>query len=165
MDAAGGLGDRLGPVLLQLPPTLERDVAALEETLEAFPAAVRVAIEPRHASWFTEDVRETLARHGAALCLADRLGPITPAWRTANWTYLRFHEGAGPPCPCYREADLAPWVERLAASWPDQADVYIYFNNDPGACALRDAALAARLLGGAGLHPTRAPDPAAARIG
>ena len=84
MDAASGLGSRLGPILLQLLPSLERDDAAMDETLDAFPRGVRVAVEPRHASWFTDEVRDLLRRHSAALCLADRRGPVTPEWRTTD---------------------------------------------------------------------------------
>ena len=51
------LGDKLGPVLLQLPPTLRVDLAALDETLGQFPPHVRVAVEPRHESWWTDEVR------------------------------------------------------------------------------------------------------------
>ena len=60
MERASELGDRLGPVLLQLPPDLEVDVDGLAETLDAFPRSTRVAVEPRHRSWYTDDVREVL---------------------------------------------------------------------------------------------------------
>ena len=165
MEAASGLGERLGPVLLQLPPSLERDVAALEQTLEAFPSGVRLAVEPRHASWFTDEVRVALARHGAALCLADRRGPLTPEWRTADWAYLRLHEGVSPPRPCYDARALRPWAERLARLWPGSADRFVYFNNDPAACAVRDAILAAAEFERAALDPTRTPDLGAVRVG
>ena len=71
-----------------------------------FPRGVRVAVEPRHTSWFTEDLRRLLTSRGAALCLADRRGPITPIWRTADWTYIRFHAGRATPSPCYGERAL-----------------------------------------------------------
>ena len=71
MDHARHLGAKLGPVLLQLPPTLRADPGALERTLRAFPAGVRVAVEPRHDSWWTDEVRDLLGALGAALCLAD----------------------------------------------------------------------------------------------
>lgn len=62
-----GLGDRLGPVLLQLPPTLHADPSLLDDCLAAFPRQVRVAVEPRHSSWWTDEVAAVLRRHGAAL--------------------------------------------------------------------------------------------------
>ena len=102
---------------------------------------VRVAVEFRHDSWWTEEIREVLARHHAALCWADRLGrPVSPLWRTADWGYLRLHEGAAQPWPRYGERALTSWVQRIAGTWPDDADVFVFFNNDPGGAAVYDAA-------------------------
>ena len=53
LERATALGDKLGPVLVQLPPTLKADPAALQATLAQFPRQVRVAVEPRHPSWWT----------------------------------------------------------------------------------------------------------------
>ena len=61
-------------MLLQLPPTLEADIDLLGATLERFPARIQVAVEFRHASWFTGEVRRLLESHQAVLCLADRSG-------------------------------------------------------------------------------------------
>ena len=108
MERAGELGSHLGPILVQLPPDMEADVARLAETLATFPAGVRVAVEPRHPSWFSDELRQLLVEHGAALCVADRRGPVTPRWRTADWTYMRFHGGRATPRPCYGEPALRP---------------------------------------------------------
>ncbi len=146
MTHAAGLGDRLGPVLLQLPPTLRADPALLDACLACFPAGTRVAVEPRHASWWTAEVREVLASRRAALCWADvRARPVTPLWRTADWGYVRFHEGRAAAWPHYGRRSLTTWLTRIATTWPDTNDVYAYFNNDPNAAAVRDAATFARL--------------------
>lgn len=140
MGAAAGLGPRLGPVLLQLPPNLTAEPERLAACLECFPPGIRVAVEVRNESWWNDDVRQVLTRHGAALCWADRLGrPATPLWRTADWGYVRFHEGAACPWPRYGERALRSWFDRAARTWPDPADVYVYFNNDPGGAAVWDA--------------------------
>ncbi|WP_219471462.1 DUF72 domain-containing protein [Nonomuraea rhizosphaerae] len=81
------LWEKLGPVLLQLPPTLRADPGLLERCLACFPGDVRVAVEPRHPSWWSDEVRE------------------------AGWQ-----------------------------------DAYVYFNNDPGGAAVRNAARFARLV-------------------
>ena len=149
MGAAAGLGDRLGPVLLQLPPTLRADAGALADCLAAFARypGTRVAVEFRHESWWTEDIRQVLTRHGAALCWADRLGrPLTPLWRTADWGYLRFHEGAAQPWPRYGNQALQRWADRVTATWPDGADVFGYFNNDQAGAAPQDAAVFSSVL-------------------
>ncbi len=152
-----GLGPKLGPVLLQLPPQLRCDLGRLEATLERFPPAVRVAVEFRHETWFVEAVRRALERHGAALCLADRRRPLTPLWQTADWTYLRFHEGRATPRPCYGPAALDGWARRLADTFGAGVEAWVYFNNDPRGCAPRDAARFAVSCGDAGLEPTRVP--------
>jgi len=98
LGRADGLGSKLGPVLLQLPPTLQGDVELLQGCLACFPGYVRVAVEPRHRSWWTPEVRRVLSSYNAALCWADRRSrPITPLWRTADWGYLRLHEGDRHP--------------------------------------------------------------------
>ncbi|MEU1721307.1 DUF72 domain-containing protein [Nonomuraea sp. NPDC005692] len=144
MAAAGALKEKLGPVLLQLPPTLRADPALLDRCLGCFPGGVRVAVEPRHDSWWTGEVREVLLARGAALCWADRLGrPLTPLWRTADWGYVRLHEGLATPRPSYGAAALKSWARRVEqAGWQD---VHVYFNNDPGGAAVRDARRFARL--------------------
>ena len=142
VDRAAGLGDRLGPYLLQLPPTLKADVDRLDTCLAAFPSPARVAVEPRHVSWWTDDVRAVLSRHGAALCWADRRGrPVTPLWRTADWGYVRLHEGTASPRPSYGRQALGTWIERIDQAWRGArgSDVYVYFNNDQGAAAVRNA--------------------------
>lgn len=146
MNAAGGLGAKLGPVLLQLPPTLRADPGRLDACLRRFPGGVRVAVEPRHPSWWTDETRGVLEHHGAALCWADRLGrPLTPLWRTADWLYLRFHEGPAEPWPRYDDVTLRAWARELAAA----DDAYAYFNNDPGGAAVHDALRFITLTSGA----------------
>jgi uncharacterized protein YecE (DUF72 family) len=149
IGAARGLGDRLGPVLLQLPPTMTADPPKLAACLAEF-GSVPVAVEPRHPSWWTEETKRVLADHGAALCWADRGGEaLAPFWVTAGWGYLRFHEGDGRPWPRYREATLLAWHERVRQAWPDgAADVYVYFNNDQEAAAIADAEAFERLGSG-----------------
>jgi uncharacterized protein YecE (DUF72 family) len=157
LDRAGGLGRKLGPVLVQLPPQLRANVDRLEKALDEFPSDIRVAVEFRHPSWFVDEVQRTLTERGVALCLADRRRPLTPLWRTADWTYVRFHEGRSRPRPCYGRAALAAWAQRLAERWAPDEDCFVYFNNDPRACAPHDAARFAGQVERVGLRPSRVP--------
>ena len=164
MDRAAGLGDRLGPVLLQLPPTMRADPDRLTRCLRSFPSRSRVAVEPRHESWWCTPVRRVLERFGAALCWADRLGrPVTPLWRTTDWGYLRLHEGRARPWPHYGYRSLHSWWERLADSWSDRDEVYVFFNNDPDAAAVDNAGTLIRLAGraeqGGALRPVERTSP------
>ncbi|HEU0237781.1 MAG TPA: DUF72 domain-containing protein [Micromonosporaceae bacterium] len=160
LDRAQALGDRLGPVLLQLPPTLRADADLLDAALSRFPAGVRVAVEPRHASWWTPEIRSVLERRAAALSWADRRGrPVTPTWRTTDWGYLRMHEGAARPRPSYGRAALASWLDRVASAFAlGRDEVYVYFNNDHGGAAVRDAIAFATLVRGRDLGVSRTSD-------
>jgi uncharacterized protein YecE (DUF72 family) len=158
MEHARGLAARLGPMLLQLPPTMHADAGLLDRCLRCFPRDVRVAVEPRHESWWTAEVEGTLAARGAALCWADRRGrPVTPLWRTTDWAYLRLHEGTAQPYPRYGVRALRSWAERLAARWPDAADAYVYFNNDLGGAAVDNAVGFAAAVRHLGRAATRVP--------
>lgn len=165
MSRIDGLGDKLGPVLLQLPPQFHENAERLDRTLAQFPARVRVAVEFRHDSWYTPRIRELLERHRAALCLADRRGPLTPTWRTTDWTYLRFHEGRARPWPSYGRTALDTWARRLGDTWHGGEDCYVFFNNDQRACAPHDAARFAGLCQRAGLRPSRTPSPRSIHAG
>ena len=163
LDAAVGLGDRLGPILLQLPPTWKGDPGLLDACLAEFgrrgPRGLRVAVEMRHESCWTDEIRQVLTDRGAALVWSDRGGSAQePLWRTADWGYLRLHEGSARPWPRYRPATLRTWVKRLAEGWPKQADVYVYFNNDPGGAAIHDAVKFAATARRAGHAVSRTPD-------
>ncbi|MEU8818854.1 DUF72 domain-containing protein [Actinoplanes sp. NPDC048796] len=155
LSRAEGLGGKLGPVLIQLPPTLKADLPSLDATLRLFPDDVRVVVEPRHDTWFTPDLCGLLRQRRAALCWADRGSrPITPLWITTDFVYLRLHEGRAKPWPRYGKGALRAWVERLT----DVPESYVFFNNDPGGAAVIDAAALAAEAGRRGLHRTRTPE-------
>ncbi|MDA8357792.1 MAG: DUF72 domain-containing protein [Actinomycetota bacterium] len=157
LTRARHLEGKLGPILLQLPPTMKVETQRLDETLAEFGPGLRIAVEARHDSWDCDEVYAVLSRHGAAWVLADAPWRRWPVVRTADWGYLRFHEGKATPRPCYGRAALETWVERLAELWPTSADVYAYFNNDRCACALRDASVFGHLTERAGLDTTKVP--------
>jgi uncharacterized protein YecE (DUF72 family) len=142
------LGGHLGPNLVQLPPRWKRNVNRLDEFLSVCPADIRWAIEVRDPSWLHDDVYETLARHGAALCIHDLL-PDHSWERTTDWAYLRFH---GPDALVepyhgrYPASRLAAAAD-LARDWQsDGVDIYAYFNNDYAASAVVDATTFRSLL-------------------
>jgi uncharacterized protein YecE (DUF72 family) len=166
LDCAEGLGARLGPVLVQLPPGLTAEPDRLDETLHYFAGRARVAVEPRHPSWWIDDVRRVLEKHNAALCLADRGSRlVTPDWATSDWGYVRFHAGRAQPPSCYGRAALARWVERIGKLWPRDSETFVYFNNDGHGCAVRDAVVLARLATDLGFDTTRVPELSEAPVG
>lgn len=137
------LGAKLGPVLWQLPPFLERDLELLEGFLATLPGDVRHAIEFRHESWLEPETYALLARHGVAVVHVSGDMLRTDLTPTAGFIYARFH-GTTRYHGAYSPAQLGPW----AAFFGDQVragrDCYAYFNNDAEGHAPDDAL---RLLG------------------
>ena len=135
-QAATGLGPALGPVLFQFPPRFGVELELLRRTLSILPPSMRAAFEFRDASWETDEVLAALDAAGAAWVLADRPGARVRPHVTGGWSYLRFHRGTEDGFDYPREK-LRRWAEKIA-SLP-AGEVYVYFNNDPGGAAVRDA--------------------------
>lgn len=139
MDRASGLGEKLGPVLFQLPPTWPKDLDRLRGLLAALRAfsGQRFTLELRHQSWLCADVYDLLQDVGVALCLP--VSPTVPldVRLTADWTYIRMHSGRWGTG--YTDDELVGWAQRISGYRREGADTYVYFNNDPGGHALRDA--------------------------
>lgn len=122
--ALAAFGDKLGPVLFQLPPFLRKDLPRLADFLALLPKTLRAAFEFRHSSWFDDGVYEALRSHGAALCIAEAEDLATPLVPTASWGYLRLRRTD------YDEAALAAWakkVEALAGTW---SEAFVYFKHE-----------------------------------
>lgn len=148
LEALAPLKEKLGAVLVQLPPTFGFDYDRLAGALAAFPPEVRVAVEFRHDSWWRDETRTLLDSHGAALCHADRAEMLTtPSWVTASWSYARLHEGSSENAPCYTKARLLDWARRLRAK-EQPPEGFLFFNNDSRGCAVRDARRLRKVLEG-----------------
>jgi uncharacterized protein YecE (DUF72 family) len=77
-----------------------------------------------------------------ALRRADRQGrPVTPLWRTADFAYLRPHEGRAHPWPRYGRQALKTWLGRLHGV----PEAFVFFHNDPGGAAVTDPDALSRL--------------------
>lgn len=132
LDRIRRLGDHLGPNLLQLPPSWNRDVGRLVAVLEILPDDIRWSVELRDPSWVHQDVFDALAEHGAALCIHDLIADH-PQVLTTDWTYVRYHGPDALHHPYngrYGTARMAADAERYATWLEDGIDVYAYFNND-----------------------------------
>jgi uncharacterized protein YecE (DUF72 family) len=149
------LGRKLGPVLFQLPPNFPADLPRLEAFLRLLPASMQAAFEFRHPSWEEPPARDLLDRAGCALVLPDRPGWRVPDVVTGSWAYVRFHQGQRGASG-YTKRKLARFADRIAA-WKAR-DVYVFFNNDPGGAAVRDAVTLTGLLRDRAV-PVTGPDP------
>lgn len=153
-DEVGGLGRKLGGVLVQLPPGLVFDarVASTFFAMLRRRFAVPLACEPRHASWFGADAARLWARHGIARVAADP-APAPGAGDVAGdgaWRYWRWH---GAPRMYYSAYDddalraLAARVRAAAAAGKPRARPWIIFDNTAHGHAVADAARLQAMLG------------------
>ena len=120
-SAASALGDKLGPVLFQLPPFARKDAGLLAEFLASLPAALRPAFEFRHESWFDDEIYALLRQRNAALCAGDsdegdRSPPLVV---TADFGYLRLR------APSYDAAGLRAWSDKILAQPWTEAFAYL----------------------------------------
>jgi uncharacterized protein YecE (DUF72 family) len=135
------LGDRREALLVQVHPELERDDARLEHFLTAMPDWIPTAMELRHPSWDEPAVYEILERHGAAYVVMSGAGLRCVPRVTSQLVYVRMH---GPPqdsiyAGSYTDDELREWAERLARWHAEGRRVLMYFNNDLGGHAIRNA--------------------------
>jgi uncharacterized protein YecE (DUF72 family) len=144
---ASRLGPHLGPMLYQLPPHWHADLERLAAFLSAVPAGRLQAIEFRDRSWYAPEVYELLQQHGVALCLHDMAGSTSPTEPVGPFVYLRMHGSGARYGGRYRDAVLAAWAERLSGWAGAGRGCWVYFNNDVGGHAPRDALRLREMLG------------------
>jgi len=133
------LREKLGPLLYQLPPNMHRNDEVLESFLSTLPQGMKHVFEFRHESWVNEGVFEILRRYNVGLCVFDMPSFSCPLVATADFAYVRFHGSTGLYWSCYSDEELADWAKGLANLAANLKAVYIYFNNDAEAFAVRNA--------------------------
>lgn len=144
------LEEKLGPILFQLPPRWQLDLDRLSEFLEALPKQHRYTFEFRDQSWLVQPVYDLLQRHNAAVCIYDFASRPTPFQITSDFTYVRFHgPGEAKYAGSYPESALQEWARRIRDWLPELSAVYVYFNNDVGGHAVRNARRLRELLNSA----------------
>ena len=118
------LGEKLGPILFQLPPNLKKDIPRLQNFLTYLPADRRYTFEFRHESWFDEDTFSLLRDRDIPMCVSESGELSCPLVCTATWGYLRLHKLD------YSADALAEWAQRVSAqNW---TEAYVYFKHDEG---------------------------------
>ena len=140
------LGPTLGPVLYQLPPHWQVNLARFEAFLAALPQGYAHVVEFRDATWLIEPVFQLMERYCVAHCIHDMQPLKIPARVTAAPVYLRLH-GDPDHGGDYQAAALERW-ERQITEWHAQGlDVFVYFNNDIGGYVLENARTLRKPLG------------------
>lgn len=130
-----------GVLLVQLPPAFAYDFDRLAYFLECVPAGLKVAVEFRHPSWHRDDVFALLERTGTSYCIMSGAQLPCHLRATADFVYVRLH---GPDhgflyAGSYSDADLRWWSQRIQEWRSQNREVFVYFNNDGGGNAVRNA--------------------------
>jgi uncharacterized protein YecE (DUF72 family) len=123
-DVVSGLGEKLGPILFQLPPNFKKDAVLLAEFVNCFPTGMRAAFEFRHDSWFGDDVWEIFKSRNVALCLNETADFAAPKISTADYGYLRLRRED------YTKADIEGWAKFVRGHNTDWKDAFIYFKHE-----------------------------------
>jgi uncharacterized protein YecE (DUF72 family) len=151
LSRARELRGTLGPVLFQLPANFHANLDRLQDFLRALRRqrlvkGLRAVLEPRHPSWLEEPVLLRLAEAHMALCDADWPGmPEAPSGE-GDFVYLRRHGSGTPYGGSYPDVMLRADARRIRAWTRQRRDVYVYFNNDQGGFAVRNALRLLELL-------------------
>jgi uncharacterized protein YecE (DUF72 family) len=144
-----GLGQKLGPLLFQLPPLWNANTERLVEFLLALPRKFRYAFEFRHPSWYDESIYRLLAKYNCAFCIYHLAGHLSPIKVTADFVYVRLHGPEGKYQGNYSAGELRQWAH-LCNDWSEKGkDVYFYFDNDEAGYAPLNAKKLSQLLSNA----------------
>jgi uncharacterized protein YecE (DUF72 family) len=140
------LKSKLGCVLWQLPGNFEKDVPRLENFCTYLDRSMQHVIEFRHPTWFNEAVFDKLRDHDISFCILSAPNGLPETLLATNRTaYLRFHGKSTWYNYYYSRDELMAWKQRLQQlSGIEQ--LYIYFNNDQNAYAIKNAGLLKALI-------------------
>ena len=120
--ATAAIGERMGPILFQLPPNMKRDMDRLRAFLEKLPEGRRYAMEFRNESWFGDDLVELLRQHNVAMVACEQDDFSSPVHATTSWGYFRLHRFD------YDAAALRAWGDRIRGLGLREA--YVFFKHD-----------------------------------
>jgi uncharacterized protein YecE (DUF72 family) len=142
LEAVAPLGPRLGPILFQCPPNMKYDPDVLDgflADLTAAPGTHRYAMEFRHPSFDSDEVRSKLGAAGVALVVSDTGEQPARFVHTGGFAYVRLR-GTG-----YEEKTLEGWGTSFRSALEDGVDVYAYLKHEESATGPRDAAILKRM--------------------
>ena len=144
---AGLLGDRLGPILYQLPPSLRKNLQRLDEFILSLPNRDCAVFEFRDKSWYDQETFDLMNERGVALCVHDMGDKAPPRLVTGHVAYVRFHGTSGRYAGNYPDSMLQDWADWLKAQIPNVRAIHAYFNNDVSGHALNNARTLRQMMG------------------
>jgi uncharacterized protein YecE (DUF72 family) len=149
LDRAQYLEEHLGPILYQLPARWRLNTERLASFIDLLPEDLVHVFEFRNQSWMVEEVFQFLEERGVSFCAHDMFGLDVPRRAVGPVTYVRLHGTRKRYQGGYREPMLRKWWNWMEKQVRSGKDLYVYFNNDADAHAVRDAQ---RLMRKAGLN-------------
>ena len=152
---AEALGEKLGPILFQLPPHWTVNLERLETFLAALPRNHMYAFEFREPSWHCQEVYALLRAHNAAFCIFELDRFLAPEIITADWTYIRLHGPGGKYQGSYSSRRLQEWAAKIAQWGSTLRAIYLYFDNDQAGFAVRNALELKRRVAAAVAKPAK----------
>ena len=135
LDSAAALKEKLGPILVQLPPNFKKDLEVLQSFLEKFAKQAKLAFEFRHQSWFDDELFALLRKHKTSFAVVEKEegeAGVTPREVTGSFVYMRLRKGE------YSDEEMFDWAHWIRAQ---TVPVYCYMKHDE-----RAPVLAKRLL-------------------
>ena len=129
LEHAAILGEKLGAILFQLPPSMKADIKILSDFLVQLPTTIRYVFEFRNSSWYQKNIYHLLQKHNCAFCIYELDGHLSPIEITADFVYLRLHGPGKKYQGNYDDKTLNKWA-RLCEKWLKTKDVFVYFDND-----------------------------------
>jgi uncharacterized protein YecE (DUF72 family) len=139
LTRARQLKEHLGPILYQLPPHWHLNLERLESFLDLLPANLLHVFEFRDQSWITEEVLQMLDKRNVSFCTHDFSGLSVPRRAVGPVVYVRFHGTEGPYRGSYSRRVLLNWCGWMEEQISNGKELFVYFNNDVEAQAIRDA--------------------------
>jgi uncharacterized protein YecE (DUF72 family) len=133
------LGETLGPLLYQLPPSLKLDLERLENFLRLLPRDLAHVFEFRNKDWYVPETYALLDSYGASFCVHDMRGSKTERIAVGPVAYVRFHGGEGKYWGRYSDEGLLSWTDWIVERARQGRPVWCYFNNDIHGHAIHDA--------------------------
>ena len=118
----------------------------MEIFLSSLPQKYHHVFEFRHESWLDDSVFRILRQYNAGLCVFDMPGLTCPLVATTDFAYIRSHGGHSLYASCYSDEELSLWAEKITMLGKSTQPIYIYFNNDAQAFAVRNATTLHRYL-------------------
>jgi len=140
------LGDKLGPVLFQLPPRWRFNPDRFQEFLEILPSGYRYAFEFRDRTWQNSKVYEAMKCFNVAFCIYDLDGFLSPKIITADFVYVRLHGPDGPYRGNYNVSVLSGWAGAFSSWSKQQKEIFCYFDNDEAGYAPRNASRLQKMI-------------------